>query len=151
MRIFLLLVVLHCCSGMADASATPGTSDATSSAAFEASAEGASMDTELDIKDIIPSRPHKAWITAKIWRRSKGQCTVHIQWTAGANQRRLSVNVKSADNKKALKGTDDFLASNTTEVKRHLASTFERMQDEDKIPKSLRLMLLASEEELHSR
>ena len=88
------------------------------------------MDTELDIKDIIPSRPHKAWITAKSWRRSKGQCTVHIQWTAGANQRRLSVNVKSADNKKALKGTDDFLASNTTEVKRHLASTFERMQDE---------------------
>ena len=53
--------------------------------------------------------------------------------------------------KKALKGTDDFLASNTTEVKRHLASTFERMQDEDKIPKSLRLVLLASEEELHSR
>ena len=60
MRIFLLLVVLHCCSGMADASATPGTSDATSSAAFEASAEGASIDTEVDIKDIIPSRPHKA-------------------------------------------------------------------------------------------
>ena len=100
MRIFLLLVVLHCCSGMADASATPGTSDATSSAATEASAEGVS--TKLGIKDIIPSRPHKARITSQSWRRSTGQCIVHIQMTAEANHQRLFANLKSADNKKAL-------------------------------------------------
>ena len=97
----------------------------------------------LCVIDLLACEPYEAYITRGSWQKSKGHCRVNVRWGEfDTDIWKFNVGLLDVSTGKSLKGSDDFLASDMVTVKQQLAKTIKYRQENDKVPKGLRVLLL---------